>query len=298
MMRKAVALLITLFFIMLITVSIGIGLKQVNDASHHVKDEKFLYQSSVILEDVIGILSSSQELKDINSSEGLALFLSESSFIPFQAQGIQVSIELSSARAKFNVNSLVDADRKPNVQRVASLKQYVSNYMVITTYVDILLDAMSGIKEDMSYNSDIFNEKADLFRDYIASKKHLQEFNKYYTNYYHEDSLVNIDFEKLFSYSTDKGYKIDLSFATPEVWEMMLGCDKQRAIELSANFYASKDEIGLNQAEQKRLENFSTTLFEKFLEVNINISQDNHSANIKFEYDIQNAKGSNFVYEI
>ena len=297
-MRRAVALLITLFFIMLISISVGIGLKQVNEASAHVKGEKFLYQSSVILEDVISILNNAQELKDINSSEGLALFLSESSFIPFQAQGIQVSIELSSARAKFNVNSLVDENHKANTQRVASLKQYMSNYMVITTYVDILLDAMSGIKDDMSYNSDIFNTKVDLFRDYIASKKHLDELNEYYTSYYHEYSLKNIEFEKLFSYSTDKNYKIDLSFATPEVWELMIGCDKQRAVELSSNFYTSKDEIGLSKEEQKRLENFSTTLFEKFLEVSINISQDKHSANIKFEYDIQNAKGSNFVYEI
>lgn len=284
---------------MLISISIGIGLKQVNEASHHVKAEKFLYQSSVILEDVITILKNAQELKDINSSEGLSIFLSQSSLIPFQAQGIQATIELSSARSKFNVNSLVDANHKQNIQRVASLKQYMSNYMVVTTYVDILLDAMSGIKEDMSYNSGIFNNKTHLFRDYIASERHLKEFNDYYSSYYHEDSLKNIDFKNLFCYSNDKNYKIDLSFATPEVWELMLGCDKQRAIDLSTNFYATKDEIGLSKEEQKRLdESFKTSLFEKFIEVNINISQDKHNANIKFEYDIQNAKGSNFVYEI
>jgi len=297
-MKRGIALLITLLFIMLITISIGIGLKQVNQASAHVEGEKFLYQSSVILDDVMNILKNSQELQDINSSSELNVFLSESSLIPFEASGIKVMIEMSSARSRFNINSLVEGSKKEKEEKIASLKQYVSNYMVITTYVDILLDAMSGIKEDMSYNSAIFNKKAYLFRDYITSYKHLSELNNYYTDYYHEDSLKNIDFEKLFYYSDDKDYEIDLSYATPEVWEMMLGCDKQRAIDLSSAIYESEADIDLSEEESEILKKFKTSIFEAYIDVRLSIIQDKQSANIRFEYDIKNKKGSNFVYEI
>jgi hypothetical protein len=284
-------------FIMLISISIGIGLKQLNQASSHVEGEKFLYQSSVILDDVMNILKNSQELQDINSSSELNIFLSESSLIPFEVSGIKVSIELSSARSRFNVNSLVSGN-KPNEKRVESLKQYVSNYMVITRYVDILLSSMGINQDDISYNSDLFDKKPKLFREYITSEKHLLELNEYYTNYYHEDSLKNIDFEKLFYYGKSDSYKVDLSYATPEVWEMMLGCTKQRAIDLSSGIYDSEVDIDLDEEEKAMLSRFDKSTFERFLDVRLNIIQDKQSANIRFEYDIKNNKGSNFVYEI
>ena len=296
-MKKGIALLITLLFIMLITISIGIGLKQVNQASAHVDGEKFLYQSSVILDDVMTVLKNSQELQDINSSSELNVFLSESSLIPFEANGIKVNITLSSARSRFNINSLVSGN-KPNEKRVESLKQYVSNYMVITRYVDILLSSMGINQDNISYNSDLFDKKPNLFREYIASEKHLLELNKYYTNYYHEDSLKNIDFKKLFYYGKSDSYKVDLSYATPEVWEMMLGCSKQRAIELSGGIYDSVVDIGLSKEEEVLLNRFKRSTFERFLDVRLSFMQDKQSANIRFEYDIENKKGSNFVYEI
>jgi len=297
-MRKGIALLITLLFIMLITISIGIGLKQVNQASTYTKSEKFLYQSSMILDNVLTILKTSKELENINSSSELDMFLSQSSLIPFEVQGIKVRVNISSARSKFNINTLVDANHKTNMQIIEPFKQYMSNQMINTGYVDILLSSMGINQDNISYISDLFDKKPNLFREYITSQKHLYELNDFYKSYYHDDNLKNIDFEKLFSYSNDKNYKIDLSFATPEVWELMLECDKQRAIDLSSNIYESQDDIDLSAEEKKMLSRFAKSTFEHFLDVHLNISQNNQNAHIKFEYDIENKKGFNFVYEI
>lgn len=294
--KKGIALLITLLFIMLITISVGIGLKQVNEASNHVKAEKFLFQTSVILDDVFRLLQTSKELDNINSKEEFADFLSEASFIPFEHSGIKVSLELSSARSRFNLNSL-----KNNSVRIEQLKQYVTNYMVNISFVDILLDSMGGIKEDMYYTSDIFYEKPYLFRDYIASDKHFGELSDFYVKNYHDDNLKNIDFEKLFYFSSDKNSSIDLTYATAEVWEMMLGCDKLRATELSAGYYDTFESLALDLSieELDIVKNkFGATLFEPYVDVIVNIIENNQSAKIKFEYDIKNKKGSNFVYDI
>ena len=62
-MRKAIALLITMMFIIAITISVGVGLSYTKRAQNVLKDENFLLQSSIILNDVLTLLKNSQELK-------------------------------------------------------------------------------------------------------------------------------------------------------------------------------------------------------------------------------------------
>lgn len=297
--KRGIALLITLLFIMLITFSIGVGLNQVNEASSYVKKEKFLFQTSSILDDVLTIFKTSKEMDDINSSEDFNAFLSQASFIPFEVSGIKVSLHLQSARSRFNINSLMNKNNTVSQKRVDSLKQYLNRYMINVAFVDILLDAMGGIKEDLSYNSEIFVQKPYLYRDYIVSYKHFSELSEYYENYYNDDSLKNVDFKQLFFYSDDRSYTIDLNYATALVWEMMIGCDKSKAIALSEGYYDSFESIGLSDEELNILRSrFKVSFFEPYIDVLIKVVQDDLSAKIRFEYDMKNKKGSNFVYEI
>ncbi len=296
--KKGIALLITLFFIMAITISIGVGLKQLKDASNSIEGENFLLQSNVILDDVLKILQNDKNLEEIakdDSGEAFSVFLSQASFIPFESSGIKVVMELKSARSKFNVNAI-------NTRNIFFLKQYVGRYMVNGDYVDILQDFTHGNRnnqEEISYNSDIFYTKPELFRAYIVSKKHLDEINEFYTTTYHDNSLKNINFNNLFYYSDDANYKIDLNHATPDVWEMMLGCDKLRARELSSGVYEKMDDIVLNDDEKKILRTaFKTSFFEPYLDVSVEIIQNSQSAKISFEYNMKTKKGYNFVYEI
>ncbi len=292
--RKAIALLITVFFIMLITLSVGVGLKYVNNGSKSMQSEQFTLQSSMILDDVLKLLKTSEELAQIDSSDGLALFLAESSFIPFESNGISVIIEISSARAKINPNSLTS---KP---RVDTFKNYLMLKMVNMEYADLLSDAIGGIKEDMSYNTDIFAQKPYLFRDYIASDKHLLEINDSYMKTYHDSNLKNIDVEKLFHISKDKNSSLDLNYANSSAWELMLGCDENRAEMLSANagVYTAIEDLLLSDEEKISLAKFQTSFFEPYVHVKIAISEKESSSNIEFEYDIKLKKGSNFVFKV
>lgn len=294
MSRRAIALLITVFFIMLITLSVGAGLKYINSATKSMQSEQFVLQSAMILDDVLKLLESSGELKAIASSDALAIFLAESSFIPFESNGVSVVIEISSARDRINPNTLVT---KP---RLDAFKDYLMLKMINMEYADMLSDVIGGIKEDMSYNTDIFNEKPYLFRDYIASPKHLEELNDSYLKRYHENNLHNIDIDKLFYVSTDKNSSLDLNFATASAWELMLGCDEVRAEALSSGggTYTALDDLGLSEIEKASLGEFKTSFFEPFIYVKIEINQKGSTANIAFEYDIESKKGSNFVFDV
>ena len=294
--RDAIALLLTVMFVIVITVAIGFGLKQVNLASKIVQNENFTYQSSIIVEDILDILSTNKEILavvDTNSSEALFLFLSQAAFIPFETSGLEIVMKIQSARGKFSP-SMIDEKNIPYLQ------QYMNTYMINTQYLDILLDSMSKIKDDNSYNSAIFDDKPYLYRDYIVSSKHLEAINDFYRKEFNDNSLSNVDFNKLFYYSNRKDLKIDLNYATPEVWELLIGCTKERAEFLNdgAGLYTKLSELDLNEQEKANLSQFKTSFYEPILYVEIEITQNDNNSLIKFEYDIKKKKGSNFVYEI
>ena len=294
--RDAIALLITVLFVIVITVAIGYALRQVNTAAQIVKEESSIYQNSMIVEDVLRVLQSSPDIArvaDANSSEELFVLLSQSSFIPLESSGISIVIKLSSARAKINPSSL-------SAEGVVGLREYMSMQMVSNDYVDILLDCMGGIKVDGSYNSAIFNEHPYLFRDYIVSAEHLEKINDFFAREYNDNSLKRVAFEKLFYFGDDTNTTVDLNYATTEVWEMMLGTNKERARMLSsgAGLYSDIDSLQLSSDELERLARFSTSFFEPVVLVELEIEQQGSSAYIRFEYDLKSKKGSNFVYEI
>ena len=299
--KNAIALLMTMMFIMAITLSIGIGLKYTNNAQERLKKEIFLLQTNVILEDILNILKTSKELNQIKSQTELFMFLSQTSFVPIEYADIKIALELSSARAKFNPNTLYDFNSTNlNNQKVLALKEYMSTKMVNPAYVDILLDGMGGIKKDNSYYSDIFNEKPTLFRDYITSYEHLLEFNDFYINSFYDNSLSKVKFEEIFYFTKDTSIKIDLNYASVEVWKLMLGISNEEAKALThyAGTYTKDNPPKLDDEQIKILKNFKTSYYEPYIYVKLEIIQDTLIAKIAFEYDIVNGKGYNFYYEI
>jgi len=299
--KNGIALLITLMFVIVITVAIGYGLKQVNEASQSIKDEQFLYQSSAVIEDVINMLKHSKDLQEIvkeksieKKIEKLNILLSQASVLPLQTKNLNVVIKFSSARAKLNPTVLHDK------KRLEKFRLFCSANMISPQYADILVDNISGVKGDNSYNSEIFNENHNLFRNYIASEKHLKKINSFYTQEYSDNSLKNIDFTQLFYLSEENATKIDLNYATPEVWELLTGVSKERAETLTAyaGAYENDKSLDLSDEEFKRLKLFAYSYFEPILVVKISIQQHKNMSTVQFEYDIRSKKGSNFVFTI
>ena len=301
--KNGIALLITLFFIIAITVLVGVGLRHVNSMASDIQKEKFLLQTRLLLDDVLSLLKTSQDLDSIvdnNSSEGLFVFLSQVGYLPLSTNEMEVILEIESARAKLNPNVFKDTNTTFNIQRVDTFKEYLNRYNVDYIYADLLLDAMMGIKEDFSYNTDIFTLHPKLFRDYLASKAHLEHFNDYFRDRYRYNTLTQIDFDSLFYYSKKKNTPIDLNFAKPEVWKFLLGCEDARAEQLYAlaGMCSDYECFELSDFEKERLERFDISFYESVLFVKVSMFQNDLKASITFEYDMKSKKGSNFVYEI
>ena len=279
---------------MLISLSVGVGLKYMNEGSKSISEEHFMFQSRVVLEDVLQILKTSQELTQVVSAVELSTFLLTSEVIPFESNGVQVIIKLSSARSKINPNTLKD------IKPLNSFKNYLIKRGINPIYASFLLDTMSGNKEDQTYQTEIFNQDPIMFRDYISSIKHLEAINTLYVNTYHDSNFQNIDTSEIFYTSKDRNSSIDLNFARAATYEIILGCDTLRAEELSLDerVLESLDDLALSEEEKINIANFQTSFYEPYLDVNIEIIQKDQNAKIRFEYNIKSQKGSHFVFEV
>lgn len=294
MQKRGIALLVSVFFIMLITISVGVGLKTIKEGNNSIYEEQFLFQSTMIVDDVLHMLKSSSDLEQIASPLDMSAFLLTSELIPFESNGIEVIIKLSSARSKINPNTL------KNTASLDAFKNFLMIKGISTVYADFLFDAMHGIREDQTYMTDIFNKDPEMFRDYIASQKHLEAINDLYINTYHDATLKSIDTRDFLYPSADMNSSIDLNFATAQTYEILLACDTYRAeaLSLDASVRENIEDLDLSDEEKINLAKFKTSFFEPYLHVTIEIKQNNHSSHIIFEYNLESKKGAHFVFEV
>ena len=297
--RKGIALLLTLMFVIVMSVAVSYTLTQVKSASHILQREKQLYQNSMILEDVLHILQKSRQLQNIIKNkpiDNLYLFLSTTKSIPFKLQNSRVILSISSARARFNIDEL-DKTNEPFI------REYFSKMMVSNSYVNVLKDCININKAKNrynTYNSVIFDENPYLFRKYIASKTQLALINSFYLHEYNDENIKRVDFHKLFSFSKNLNEKIDLNYATPEVLMLILNTTKERADEiytLPKPFHTLKD-LKLNADEKAVLSKFKTSFFEPYIHIKIEIIRDKEISTISFDYDLQSKQGDNFVFGV
>ncbi|QOP41721.1 hypothetical protein [Sulfurimonas marina] len=305
--KRGIALLITVMFVIIITVAVGYTLKQINNSSKYVEKEKSLYQDHIFVDDVISLLNGSEQLKSIvdnKSAEELYVFLAGiESGIPLNNNGTHLIVYITSGRSTFAINFM---DR---IQE-EFLYEYLTRYNVRGEYIELLKDVMKEPKEGIYYNTTIFEEDPTLFRGSIASMKHLKKINRFYKREYQDDSIDAINFTNLFNFSTDRNttternVTIDLNYATSEVWELITGATPERAKFLSSQevVYSSKEELykglSLGEEEKNRINKFPTDTFVPYLFIKMDIIRENITSHISFEYDMKNKKGYNFVYEI
>jgi len=293
--HKGIALLITVFFVMLISVALGISLKYVKKSTQSLSRENFLLQVSVITEDILTILKTYPELNQVTDGDSLFIFLSHAAVIPLHANNLEINIQMKSARGKINPNVFTTK------KRLSALNVFMLQHAVNEEYSLMIKDSISRIKADNMYNTDIFSENPYLFRDYIASDEQLMNLNRLYKQKYHENSLDKLAIFDLFYTSPDTNSSVDVNYATPLVWELLLHCDESRAENLSLNgqgLYTKLEDLGLSDDEKVSLSKFPISYYKPIVDVEVSINDKHNSTIIRFEYDIKLKKGTHFVVKI
>ena len=298
--RDAIALMLTLFFIIAITVALGISLKQVRLGNQSVDKEHFMVQSAAILDDVLTLLKSSSELNSVSDAQGLNLFLSTASIIPFEVNALAVKIEIASAGAKININSLNNA----------VLKEAFINYLVRYNVsnpdylMQLIYDASHGVNEN-GYQSDIFDANPSLYRDKIVSQSHLNTILKHYVLTQHENSVMKLPWNNLVRFDDNNDSSLDANYLSADVWQMLVpDMSEEEAAERASglNVATSVEELGLNGDDAAWLTSLNGSgiigFYTPKVAVNVDILEHNQSAKISFDYNLASKKGNHFEYGI
>jgi len=299
--RGAIALMMTLLFIIAITAALAVSLAYVQDSQKKVAQSRFLNQANVIVEDVLNFLRTSPQLKEVKDAQSLNLLLQTASMIPLEYHQMRLLIEIKSAAAKFNINTLGSS---------AKMREAFNNFLARYNVQDsayliaLLVDNMRGHVEmqNKMYESDIFDDEMWLYRDKIASQKHLEKILDFYMKNRHDPAVQDIEWENLVRFGDTNDTALDLNYVTPMVWQMLvptLDKDTSKAISEHIAVFKNLEDAGLTPQDAKLAKDvFKVKFYVPVLEINIDVEENNASAKIKFDYNLKTKKGKNFEFHI
>lgn len=292
--RSAIALLITLFFVISVTAAVGVSMIQLRLSAEQVREGKCLIQSSMILDDLIKLLKTSPILQKIDNAEGLRYFLENTSIIPVALENLNVKVQIQSPMGRININTL---DSSKAFQEALSV--YMLEYEIedIEYFKDLLIDSMGG--RQPQYRTDIFDTLPWLYRERIVSMAHFEQIMDYYVSTRHDQNIKKIKWDKLIRFSAHNDHYIDANYMTPQVWKLLLpDLSEELSNELAAwdIIYKDTEGFGLSEEELEHLEKFQLSYYVPRLQINVDVSRNDQNVHVAFEYDMRSKKVGSFDY--
>ena len=292
--RPAIALLITLFFVISVTAAVGVSIIQLRQSAEQVREGKCLIQSSMILDDLLNLLKTSPLLDNVKDAESLNYFLYNTSIIPLSLENLNVKINIHSAMGHFNINTL--SYFKPFQE---ALSGYMLKYEIsdVEYFQDLLIDAMSG--QQPHYRTSIFDDMPWLYREKIASMTHFEQILDYYILTRHDNNIKKIPWKQLLRFGNRSDRKVDVNYITPQLWKLLLPeLSDDMATNLSSGLvvYKKSEDLRLSEEDSIKLETFNISYYVPRTQIEVDIQRNDQNVHVAFEYDLKLKKGGNFDY--
>lgn len=294
--RRGVALLITLFFIIAITAAVGVSLMNLRKSGEELHQARFLLQSGAVVDDVLSLMKEADKLGAVTDAETLNLFLLTAGFIPLELKELLVKIEITSAMGHININALRTSKAFQDALNAYMVRFNVQDPVFMS---ELLIDCMSGYKD--MYGTNIFDEMPELYRERIVSKRHFDKIVDFYIRERHDNAVIKLPWNDLIRFDDSNATTLDANYITPALWQMLIpGLEEERAIELSSGggAYSSLEDIDLSPERKEGLAAFNLSFYEPTVHLDIEIVENNSSANVAFDYDLTAKKGKHFEFGI
>ena len=290
--RSGVALLITLFFIIAITAAVGVSLMYLRKSGEELQQARFLLQSSAVIDDVLALMKQADKLGAVTDAGSLNIFLLSAGLIPLQLQELLVKIEVTSAMGHININAL---DTSKEFQEALAKYMVRFNVQDAAYFNDLLIDCMGGYKEN--YNTGIFDEMPELYRERIVSRRHFEKIVDFYIRERHDNAVTKVPWEELIRFDDANATAIDANYITPALWQMLIpGLEEEHAKELASGevTYNSLEDIDVSPDNRTALSKFGLSFYQPTVHLDVEILENNSSAKVAFDYDLTAKKGRHF----
>lgn len=297
--RNGIVLLVTLFFIMAVTVVLGVSLSLFRGAQEQLEQERFLVQSAITLEDILRIIKNST-FGDVNDTASLDLFLSTASAIPLEAENLHGMIALKSTRGRINLNTLA-ASRPFQNALVAYLSGPLYQVQDPDYLVDLLIDCMGGEKD--AYLTELPTDMPWFYRDAIVNDAQLQQLLDYYARKRHDGSVYTVPWSELVRFGDRSDTALNANYMTPEVWTMLqptLLPEQIETLTSGLTLFDSADDFGLpDETVQQMIGDFNIVYYTPQIEVSLQLeTEEGYQSSIIFEYDMKTKQARKFDYAI
>lgn len=294
--RRGVALLITLFFIIAMTAAVGVSLMNLRKSGEELHQARFLLQSGAVVDDVLSLMGEADKLGAVTDAESLNLFLLTAGFIPLELKELLVKIEITSAMGHININAL-KASKPFQDALIAYMNRFNVQDPVFMSA--LLIDCMGGYKD--IYNTGIFDEMPELYRERIVSERHFDKIVDFYIRERHDNAVTKLPWKDLIRFDDANTTILDANYITPALWQMLIpGLEEERAVEISSGggAYSSLEDIDLSPERKENLAAFDLSFYEPTVHMDIEIVENNNSAKVAFDYDLTAKKGKHFEFGI
>jgi len=282
-LRKSIALLVTLFFILSISVVVSYILEIQKRSFELLETSKDITQLQALSLDVKKIIKKIPQINDINDSENLANFLDSFSQIPLPiSDDLIANIEISSAANKININSYPKWTAK---QKELFLNYLQNRYQLSQAqfFLDIIQDLTTNKKNYYPLTS-ILNDNPKFGESGIYGFDEFMMAIDYYIKNSLDYNILNIPWKKIITFSEDE---IDLNQMDRELWFLFLPSRSEDDIKnLKNRIYKNIKDIELDDEEKKILKSFNVKAFVPKIDIEIKIK----NQKIKLEYDISKKK--------
>lgn len=299
--REGIVLLMTLFFIIAITLVVGVSLTQVETAREELGESRFLAQSAIALEDVLAIMPQTERFGTVSDAASLNFFLSTVPVVPLETGKLNGMLRFESARGKVNINTLGNSNKafKTYLEYYLSERYNVQDAAYLT---HLFLDAMSGYKEE-GYHTDLFDRMPWMFRDRIADAEHLQQILDFYVQNRHDGSVHQVPWDKLVRFDDHNRTAIDANYITPELWSLLqpqLSNDEIALLTAPPLPYEKSEELPVNEALRGKLvSDFNIVTFDPTVQVTLTLHEgERQQSAVTFEYNMKTKQARNFDYAI
>jgi hypothetical protein len=284
MKRPGIALMITLFFIMAITVAVGISLTVYNQGKNVEAQYRLLAQTAMSVDDVVRLLQEGQMFAEVKDAATLKALLELTEAIALDYEGLEVMVSMRSARAGVNINALAASEALQEKFTRYLMRYNVQDPQYLT---DLLLDCMQG--EQATYRTRIFDAMPQLYRVRIASAEHLEQILEYYIKQRFDLAVRDIPWQELFWFDDHEVQAADLNHMSAHAWQLLFPDMPDETITLlsgSGQVYTTYDELPLRDEDVRQLQSMNIKLYVPVVWVELELFSAGAVAEVALEFDI------------
>jgi len=297
--RSAIALIITLFFLMAMTILVGVSTSLSERALKRVEKERFMIQANRMSHDVVTMLSDIT--KDLNGSDDLEMLTELPVILDDEESGMHVEITFESASSHLNINALVDENATINKEYYNLLENILINNQVLdpSLFLALLADTIDKDLKERIVDSEPSRLDPFFSNGEIMDMKHFYKIVDMYIQMRDDFSIKEIKWDQIIS---TVGEKIDINHVTPTLFaEIFPNFSPEEIVEYTLSkelTYKSMEDLNVDDITREYLEKLGVSFYEPLVKCRVLLQLNEQVGIITFYYDLSGKNASEFDIKI